>query len=356
SGFAAFGLASSDEDALRTTDGVQRRMVRYHVPDAMATDVTLTDILPANMVVDAASIGSTGQWRSPNVVWTASNVGYDGLQANVALQPTTGGTWPVSDGTTAQLTDGWGTTQTVTFPIPTVEVIGPTPTAVPPTATPVPATATATARPPRSLFLPVAFVGRCKMEPVALDIALVIDISSSMAAPDASADPNAIAAGSSKLRTAQNAAEAIVRALRDGDRVFVTAFDAEVHRTADWTADRASAVAAIESLSTGHGSRIDLGLDAGRAAFEAAGAGTSRALVVLTDGVASGTTRDAVLAAAEATRATGADLFVFGVGTDGDPVLLQAIADGPDRVRQAGRDEATSFLEGLFARTQTVCD
>lgn len=361
SGFAAFGLASSDEDALRTTDGAQRRMVRYRIPDALATDVTLTHALPANMTVDAASISGGGRWTAPAIVWTLANAGYEGLQATAGLQPTAGGTWPVSAGTSATLTDGWGHPQTVPFPVPQVEVIGPTATPAPPTATPtatsVPPTATAIA--PRRLFLPIAHVGRCKSVDVRLDVVLVLDISASMADP---VEPGAARSGASpngptKLRAAQDAAAAITAMLRPDDRAAVVAFDAAARRASDWTTDRAATVAAIEALANGHGSRVDLGLDAARTAFDDVPPGTTRALVLLSDGLASGTTADAVRAAADRARAQGETIVAIGVGADADASLLATIAGDAGRFLASPSAAALRPLfDDWFERRVVVCE
>jgi hypothetical protein len=295
-GFAAAVLASSDEDTLRSTDGVQRRMVRYHIPDALATGVTLTDTLPVNMVVDPTSITNGGQWQAPRILWNPVSITYDGLQASMALQPTAGGTWPVAVNTTAQFTDGWGHPQTVTFPIPQIEVIGPTATPLPPTATPmptdtpIPATPTVAARP---VYLPIAYAGQCKLGPVPLDVALVLDMSNSMSAPTHPGGPT-------KFRTAQDAAEAFINGLRADDRVSVVAFDYTVRRASELTTDSA---------------------------------------------------------AADQVRGTGTTIYTFGFGRDVNPALLTDIAGDPSRyLDEPSSSELQPIFDALFSHQAVTCE
>ncbi len=350
-GFSAFDLASSDEDALFNLDGVHKRMVRYRVPTDMIDSLTLTSRLPASLTVDPASFTAGGVWQAPNVVWNVENVGYDGLQAGMTIVPTEGGTWPISEDTVAELTDGWGASQRVSFPIPNIEVIGPTPTSVAPTATsaasPTPL-ASATPRPPVPVFLPIAHVERCKVEAVPLEVVMVMDTSSSMSA---ATEPG----GPSKLQAAQDAAAAFVDALRPEDRAAVVGFDRAARLAMPLTLDHAAAHQAIDGLVSGTGTALDLGLRAGLAALGDSRPEARQVLVLLTDGRPS-TGYEAFRSAATDVRDAGVTLFAIGLGQDVDGTLLAAVVGDPARYFHApSTTELEPVFEDLKDRTRVVC-
>lgn len=350
-------LASSDEDVVPNVDAAHRRMVRYQLPAALATDLTLTDRLPANMVVDEASISGGGTWQAPDVTWTVARVDFDGLAASLSLTPSQGGTWPVSAGTQAEFTDGWGHAQEVSFPVPQVVVIGPTPTPLPPTATPLPATDTPvppSATPTRealaraAVFLPITYASHCSQVPMPLEVALVLDVSASMAAPTQPGGP-------SKLRAAKDAAEAFVATLRTQDRAAVVTFDAEVRSITNLSGDHAATREVIERLGTGSGTRIDLGLSAGQRVLADRRAGSAPVLVLLTDGRPSTTTAN-VRQAAESAHAAGITVYAIGLGQDVDAELLRYVAGDEGRYffapSTADLQPAFDALQGL---TEVVC-
>ena len=57
----------------------------------------------------------------------------------------------------------------------------------------------------------------------------------------------------------------------------------------------------------------------------------NKVLVLLTDGLPLGTTREEVLAAAEQAKGEGVIIYTIGFGGDVDPVLLQQVASSPDK-------------------------
>ncbi len=343
-------LASSDEDVLFSADQAHRRMVRYRLPAALATDLTLTDRLPANMAVNTASISNGGTWQAPNVVWTAASVDFDGLTESVVVTPTEGGTLLVSEETVADFVDGWGAAQHVTFPVPEVEVIAPTPTASPtPEHTPTPtATATPEATGPSTVFLPILYAQRCETLPVPLEVALVLDVSSSMSQPT---EPG----GVTKLAAAQAAADAFVAAIRDQDRAAVVAFDAAAHIVSPLSADKDAARRAIGQLAAGSGTAIDLGLLAGRDALGAGRPDALQVLVLLTDGRPS-TSADAVRAAGATIRGGGIDLYTVGLGADVDGALLTEVAgDSAHYYFASSTSDLQPIFDELLSRTHIVC-
>jgi hypothetical protein len=352
--FGAFDLASSDEDALYGVGGAHRRMVRYAPPALLGRDLVVTDTVPATMAVEAGSLSRGGTWQDPAIVWRWDTLDFGGGTFSARLTPRSGGTWPTSLGAVAELVDGWGKPQTVPFPIPDVTVLVDTPTVTPtppPSLTPSPTpSATSTPRPaPKPVFLPIAYAARCKTESVPVDVALVLDVSGSMNAPTSPGGPT-------KLAAAQQAASAFVAGLRGADRVAVVAFDQAARLSAPLGGDLAAAQAAIAGLTTGQGTRIDLGLAAGREALSGARPDAVRALVLLTDGRPS-TTVENVLAAGRAVAAAGITVYAIGLGADVDGGLLAEVA-GDAGGYYAAPD--TAGLGEIYARIgsglRVVCD
>ena len=86
---------------------------------------------------------------------------------------------------------------------------------------------------------------------------------------------------------------------------------------------------ALDRITTAPGTRIDLGLAEGlRALFgpEAHARRTKAVLVLLTDGLPSGSTPDDAIAAAKVVKARGVEVFTVGLGNDVAPDLLKLIA------------------------------
>ncbi len=201
-----------------------------------------------------------------------------------------------------------------------------------PSATPSP---TATATPvPRPLFLPVLFRNQCLTRDRPADVVLLLDASLSMG--------EATSAGRTKLAAAQEGARRFVALMRPEDRTAVLAFSAGVGRAVGLTADPGALLAAIDGIALSAGTRIDVALYA--AAAELAGPrrrpDSRAAIVLLTDGRPSENTAPAVLAAAEAARASGATVFAIGVGDAVDRALLVRAAGDAGRYFPAGDGEA----------------
>ena len=161
-------------------------MVNYHLPEVLASGLSLVDEVPANMELDPASVDGGGSWTQPDVVWDLSDVDFDGLRLGFDVTPTEVGRWPTNVSAVADIVDGWGNAHRITFPVPEVEVVGPTATPQPdvPTPTKLPPTPepSATAEPGETqfVFLPIAANGYCKPAKTRLDIVLAVDVSNSM--------------------------------------------------------------------------------------------------------------------------------------------------------------------------------
>jgi Mg-chelatase subunit ChlD len=203
-----------------------------------------------------------------------------------------------------------------------------TPTATPtPTPTPAPA------------FLPIGLRESCP--PTVLDVALVLDLSTSMRQDTREGRP--------KVEAALDAAATFISLLdlsapetADGDRAAIVAFNARAWSEQSLTRDAPALRAALGRLpaQTAGGTRLDLAVAEGARA--ALGDGhRERALpvvVLLTDGrpnlvpaADDGKVETTVLRAADAARAGGARVYTVGVGTaeDVDGDLLRGMASEP---------------------------
>jgi YVTN family beta-propeller protein len=209
-----------------------------------------------------------------------------------------------------------------------------------PSRTPSP-TATRTLPPPlnRHSYLPILFRGVCRRT-VAVDVLLVLDTSSSMAALDG---------GRSKLAAAQEAASSFLSMLDTRhDQAALVSFDATARLNQPFTSDRRLVLTAVDALTLGQGTRLDLALATAAAELTSPRRrpAASSAVVLLTDGLTEPGSEAAVRTRATEIRARGAAVFVIGLGADVDGVLLRAVAGRPDRYFQA---PASGALAAIYA-------
>ncbi len=244
-------------------------------------------------------------------------------------------------------------------PIPPTET--PTPTASPvpsltPTRTALP-TATATRR-PRPIYLPMAL--RLLCEPKPLDVALVIDLSSSMLRDAGD--------GGSKLDAVSRATRAFLERLaprESGSRVAMVGFNDRAWVEQPLTGDIVVLEAAVARLRhrIREGTRIDLGLAKGGELLSTLPPERWAALVLLTDGMPNwvptpmggGTQEDTVLEVATRVRAQGVAVFTVAYGRPDaedladriSPELMKAIAGNPANYYQT---DNAAILADLFRR------
>ncbi|MCB0216520.1 MAG: VWA domain-containing protein [Chloroflexi bacterium] len=193
---------------------------------------------------------------------------------------------------------------------------------------------------PRRIYLPMLTRLAC-IGPNRKAIALVMDVSGSMAEPTRTGRP-AIAA-------AVEAAGGFLDRLTFEDRVALVAFDSSARLVAPLTADLDLLRDRLAALSTASGSRLDAGLDAGRTALEAARPGERRILVMLTDGRPSQVEAASVRQVADAVRAAGVRLYAIGIGAEVDASLLAEITGDPSRVFVESDAEELSALYHAIA-------
>ena len=320
-----------DPRAIGAGKPVHRRLVTRIQPDLLVKSGTLVDELPANIDYVPGSAVPPATWDAAarTLTWDLRDL----LLVQVhrfgfRIRPTEEGEWPTNVRARATVVDGWDQPQTVDYPIPRIRVYGelpPTPTATP-TVTPTPEP-TSTPLPPKPLYLPILLrTGECKPESRNADVALLIDTSGSMSQTTSPGGPT-------KLVAARDAARDFLGQLVAGrDQAAVIQFNNKADALVDLTDDPAVAIAALDRLGQATGTRIDLALGAGLDVLTGPNrrAANNPVLILLTDGEPSGTTPEAVRAAAE--RAKAADLLVFtiGLGQDVDPDLLRDVAGRPE--------------------------
>ncbi|MCC7020602.1 MAG: VWA domain-containing protein [Ardenticatenales bacterium] len=185
-----------------------------------------------------------------------------------------------------------------------------------PTGRPVPSTATATTAHRRvRLFLPIAERFYCDpaRRPV-VQVVLAIDTSSSMAGD--------------KLAAATEAGRSFIDLIHlPRDQAAVVAFDNAARVVQPLTASRARLRSGLTGLTTGVGTRIDLGIGTALDVLEAAvRPGVRQIVVLLTDGRPDGGSEADVLAAAARARVEAVSVFAVGLGEDAAGELLARVA------------------------------
>ena len=169
--------------------------------------------------------------------------------------------------------------------------------------------------------LPLVVRERCETQHRRADVALVIDTSSSMVGR--------------KLADAKAAAAAFVAQmdLSPGrDQVAVVRYDTEAEVACRLTSARAMIDAAIRNLTSRSGTHIDVGLRTALAELQGPRhlERNLSVLILLTDGVQTGTPGEELRAAAEV-RAAGARLYTIGLGADVDAATLREMAGDDSR-------------------------
>jgi len=357
-------LASNDLDVVNLFGAsvggavpVYQRVANLLRPANLLKSATVADIVPAAWNLVPGSLSPAGAWdpASRTITWPLADVSYAAGVLRYRLRPTIAGRQATNVEAYADYVDGWDGTGRVTFPVPEVDVVAPptpTPTPLPtPTLTPVPTnTVPATATPvptatpePRPIYLPIALVNRCEVQTLPYEVALVIDVSSSMAQPTQGGGPTKIAA-------ARQAAAAFIDQIGAADRVALAAFDEQARLITSLTGDRAAVRAAVLGLGTGHGSRVDRGIAAGAAALAERRPASTAVVILLTDGLAT-SEAGAVAGAAEAARAGGVTLYAIGLGGDVDRALLVSVAGDPARYFEA---PSTADLARIYAELPIV--
>jgi Mg-chelatase subunit ChlD len=223
----------------------------------------------------------------------------------------------------------------------------PTSTNAPPTATATD-TATPTLMPsptaaPLPLYVPIVVREHCDPVHERSDIALVIDSSSSMTGQ--------------KIEDAQEAALAFVRLidLAPGrSQVAFVRFDREAEVVRELSSARALIEAVIRNVSVRSGTHIDKGLRTALGELQSPRhlKRNAQVLILLTDGVQTGTPGEELRAAAEV-HAAGVMVYTIGLGADVDAATLRTIAGVDDRYYLAPDSGDLARIYGEIARDLT---
>lgn len=336
-------LATSNKD----------EMQRLVIADELRENMRLVpgSVLPPPSEID----GRTIRWyalRAGEVLTTTPRITITPvITLNYEVEPLEAGSHFVSYDAVARWRDTQDLPGSGTFPPVVIDVIAPTST---PTNTPTP-TNTATSTPPSTptatptsqpqpRYFPIAFKEEhkppdvCKPELQNVDIALVIDTSSSM---------TEIAPGTAetKLAAAIDAAKVLVGLLKlpdtlEGDQAAVIGFNAETTVLSVLSGGRASIESALDALTgtSETGTHIDKGLNAAidELSSERRRPDSRASIILVTDGRHSGPGgSDSVLRAADRARALGIVVFTVGLGTDIDADLLRQVATVPENYRAA---------------------
>jgi Mg-chelatase subunit ChlD len=225
-----------------------------------------------------------------------------------------------------------------------------TPTASP-TATPRPtASSTATptvSRPPRPVYLPLALREQCVPGQQRIDVALVIDASTSMLEPTS--------AGPTKLETARAAVRTFLDQLHldAGDQAATIAFNAEATVLQTLTTDRAALGQALDRIRTAQQTRIHRGIEEATKELTSSRhrSGNVPAMIVLTDGRANPESPEVAVAQGALAKAAGITVFTIGIGNEVDFDALERMASQPAYFYRAPKAED---LEGIYREIARV--
>ncbi|MFQ5460622.1 MAG: VWA domain-containing protein, partial [Anaerolineae bacterium] len=310
----------------------------------------ITDVLPDNMryVADSADPAPAEQ-DGQTLKWNWTVLDTKGITVSYQVEPLEEGVWPTNLYALADFWDTEGRIGHGEFPTPTVEVRVPTATPTPPsTATPEPTNtprATATAV-PRPVFLPVILWERCDPTVLSTDVALVIDISSSMEGPTR-------AGGRPKREAARRAALAFLDLLGPDDQAALVVFSEDARRLVPLGTDRRALRRALAELPRSRGTRIDAGLAMAVDVLTGPerNADHTPAILLLTDGRPTRSSEADVRGAAARARRAGLTVFAIGLGGDVNPGLLRDVAGDPGRYYPAPRSDD---LAGVYRRIAGV--
>jgi Mg-chelatase subunit ChlD len=139
------------------------------------------------------------------------------------------------------------------------------------------------------------------------------------------------------------------------DRVALVVFDAEARVALGLSGDEQEVGRALDALTTGSGTRIDLGLaKAAELVADQARSEAALAVILLTDGLHAGDVAD-VIEAADTLKRSKSWVFTIGLGSEVDEAMLRAIASSPERYLHS---PTAAELRALYARIllQIDCD
>lgn len=289
-------------------------------------NIRVDDQIPANMEYVTSSARPPAHYDAERhaLSWDLSDVpAAAGIDLRYRLRPRECGVWPTNVEATADYLDALGESGRLVFPIPEVEPLCE----------------------PWRIYLPLTTRARCLRRQQLADVVLIMDGSSSMAEPGPDGQR-------SKIALARDAARSFVDLLQlPEDRVSLIRFDAQAERLLPLSGDRSRIDAALDRLETRQGTRLDLGLAAGLAAFDEAPRPEAEALLVLlTDGLQDPDAGNAAaLIQARLLRDRGVLVYAIGLGREIDAVLLAELAGSPERYLESPDADALAAVYALIS-------
>jgi uncharacterized protein YegL len=241
-----------------------------------------------------------------------------------------------------------------TPPTPTSTPVPATPTFTPEPPTPTPVPPTPTPR-PAPVYIPITLKEHCDPDERLGDIALVIDMSSSMQrlTPDGVMKKDAVVGAA---RAFVDSLDFTPNQLGQHDQVAIVGFNETAWIQSALGNDYEQVTTAIARLDErmGHGTRLDLAFQVGAEALAAdlRMPDNTPVIILLTDGVPNlvppdpdtGRAEDTVIAAAEAAKEQGITVYTVGFGS------TDAAADPADRVNrelleQCASDPSKAYID-----------
>ena len=342
----------------RDTSGLRRIFteIAEDLRDISLRSLEVEETLPEGIIYvpDSARPEAEYDPDERTLKWTSSFVGAEGFSLGYLVRASKVVTYTLAENETSfrDTRDSIGEIEvptavlTISSECPSALTPTPTPTNTPtdtPTPTPTntptntPSPTPTTPPEPLPLYLPILNPWRCIVEIRPADTVLLIDASTSMR--------GATESGRSKIEAAREGANTYVEMMRPGDTTAVFAFNDTVIRHSTLTGDQVALGSAIDAIVTEPFTRIDLALDAAAEELRSERHDTvHRPIVILmTDGLPSNTTPEAVREAARRTSKL-ATIFAIGVGPDVDPELLTDVAGGPSRYYSADDADALAAI------------
>ena len=305
----------------------------YTEEEGLFETITIDDIVPTNMsyIADSAVPPANFDAASNSLSWTLSDImAADKIALTYKLRPQEVGIWPTNVRADADYRDVLGNDGELLFPVPEVEVYAP----------------------PRTfIYLPFLIREKCFPSDKPLDIALIIDASSSMLEPAAGDVGN-------KLDAARFAASAFISELRltdIRDNASVVWFNSDSGVASHLTTDRDQLEAGLASIVPQEGTRIDKGLSEASGVFAASQRrGQAKPVVILlTDGIHNSSPRGErdVRDAAQDLKAQGSLIYTIGLGSNIQDDLLTEVASQPSGFyRSPSTDDLAAIYKEISER------
>jgi Mg-chelatase subunit ChlD len=187
-------------------------------------------------------------------------------------------------------------------------------TSTPTTATPSLTSTDVPPAPPTAhvIYFPVLVSEECNPDLEHVDVALVLDASTSMLDP--------VRADSTKLDLAIDAARQVITLLKDGDQVALVTFNVNATVIQTLTGDFEVAGATLDHVTAAEYTRLDLGVKDGRQELVSTRRNWSNpsVLIILTDGKANPVPVSVAMAEAETAKEAEITLFTIGLGRPED--------------------------------------